>query len=116
MNANVLILFARYPHPGKVKTRLSNPQTSLITLSPTEACLLYKEFLRDLINRFCQCSDFDLVVRVGGATVEELEGFRQTYGLAPQQILAMPEHSSDLGALMERCFEEHAVQGYTRLV
>ena len=56
-----LVLFAKRPVVGRVKTRLSPP------LSPEQACDLYRAFLLDSLNRFGQQAFEipDIVLRIG---------------------------------------------------
>jgi len=43
--SDVLVIFAKAPRPGKVKTRMTPP------LTPTQAAQLYEASLRDVVNR-----------------------------------------------------------------
>ncbi|MGK5092130.1 DUF2064 domain-containing protein [Deltaproteobacteria bacterium TL4] len=113
---SLLILFARYPKVGTVKTRLSRPEFSDPPVPPVQACRLYQTFLDALIPRFQKQDHFDFKIMLGGANAKELELFRAHYELTPAQISAMPAHTQDIGILMEHCFERFSAQGYQRMV
>ena len=48
MSRPALIVFAKAPEPGRVKTRLCPP------LTPEEAAALYEAFLRDALDRYAR--------------------------------------------------------------
>lgn len=52
-----VVLFAKPPRPGRVKTRLIGDR-----ITAERAAELYAAFLRDMIDRFSPASDFDLLV------------------------------------------------------
>jgi len=52
-----VVLFAKLPRPGRVKTRLIGDQ-----VTAERAAELYGAFLRDMIRRFQPSAEFDLVV------------------------------------------------------
>ena len=110
---DLLIMFVRYPRIGAVKTRMTQHEHSTHPLSPHETLELYKAFLADWIPRLKTGAGFDLRIMLGGAQREEMESFRRRYSLHPSQLKQMPATPSDLGALMEHCFEQGFHEGYT---
>lgn len=64
MKKNVLILFAKYPEAGQVKTRLAKE------LGGEKAAHLYKRFLFDLCEAH-QKKDYDLIIAFSPKTKEE---------------------------------------------
>lgn len=98
-----VLVFAKVPRPGSVKTRLTP------TLSPSEAARLYTAFLRDTLRR-----------------VTRLEADVQLY-LAPPlpdgELDAVPsgvdvhvQAGDGLGARMEQAFRETLEGGYGRVI
>jgi rSAM/selenodomain-associated transferase 1 len=88
---DTLVLFARNPEPGAVKTRLA------ATLGAAEAAALYRAFLRDLALRF----------RGGRITVRwsiapPVGGFAGELGLDGRDCFA--QEGEDLGARMHAAF------------
>jgi len=116
MNTSLLILFARYPRPGSVKTRLSDSSTSPHPISAQAACDLYSAFLEDLIPRFYRESDFDFRIMLGGASTKEQEAFQNFHRLESSQIYSMPRHTTGLGELMENCFAQATHEGHQQTV
>ncbi len=115
MLPHLLIIFARYPRIGQVKTRMTQAKSSLKPLSLEEALALYGAFLADLLPRFQAVPDFDMLVMLGGASAREKETFRKHFFLKPAQVAAMPIEITDLGELMEHCFAAEAQKGYRRM-
>ena len=114
-STDLLIMFARFPRSGTVKTRMSKREHSSRPLSPEATLALYRAFLADWIPRLKRGGGFDLRIMLGGASGEELEEFRQHFSLHPSQLKQMPETPGDLGALMEHCFEQSFREGYARI-
>ena len=112
---NLLILFARYPKLGRVKTRMTQPEFSCRPLPPEKVLALYEAFLADLIPRFQNETNFDLLVRLGQAQPHEMAHFQQKFSLMESQLAAMPA-AQDLGVLMEECFAQGFQAGYQRIV
>ena len=94
---------------------MTQGEHSSIPLSPEATLALYNSFLADWIPRLIRAKDFDLQIRLGGAKGKEVESFRQCYSLHSSQLKEMPETLSNLGALMEHCFEQGFAEGYTRI-
>lgn len=86
----VVAIFAKYPTPGKVKTRLSHaPVPGLGQLSLDACATLYEAFLQDYIHRFAtDLQDLQgcFCLRPGPHT----EAFSETYGQGPLSVLEEP--------------------------
>lgn len=100
---NALIVFAKRPEPGAVKTRL----TALLT--PEEAARLYEAFLRDALLQYAA---LDVAVRLyfgppAGPVAE---------GLVPDDVSVHLQQGPGLGARMKIAFVESFAAGYERLV
>ena len=97
-----LVIMARYPAPGTVKTRLAQ------TIGAHRACELYQAFLHDLGRRFSggrreliwayhpPASDFAAVI-AGGAR-------------------CVPQAGAGLGPRMHNCFRSLCAEGYHKLL
>lgn len=91
-SSRVLAIFARFPEPGKVKTRLA------ARVGSQEACRIFEEILRGQIREHRNRA-YDLVVYV---TPEARVGeFALRY-----EVPAKPQRGSDLGARMGASFQE----------
>ena len=80
-----LIMFAKYPAPGKVKTRLSRHCHEELTV------LLYRAFIADLLARFAQG---DYQFRFAYDPPDRGEDFRREFG---EGLIYLPQAGSDLG-------------------
>ncbi|MBM4302085.1 MAG: glycosyltransferase [Deltaproteobacteria bacterium] len=87
----LLIIFAKEPRPGQVKTRLSPP------LSPEEAAQLYHSFLLDILEEMARVPEMRLAV---GFSPLKAQGFFR--GLAPPGTDLFPQEGADLGERMAR--------------
>lgn len=97
-----LLVFAKLPVPGTVKTRL----TSLLT--DAEAADLSEAFLRDGLDAYCTLPvDVRLCVDAPPEAVPP--------GLAPDGVTLHAQHGDDLGARMLHAFVEAFVAGYERV-
>lgn len=98
-----LIVFAKVPSPGAVKTRL----TALLT--PEDASRLYDAFLRDALDQY---RALDVAVRLYLAPSDAgLPG-----DLAGAAVSVHTQQGQDLGARMLRAFVETFAAGYERIV
>ncbi len=88
---DTLVVFARYPVPGRVKTRLA------ARIGPEAAARLYEAFVRDLAARF-SASPF----AVRWAVAPPDPGFAAHFGLAPEAC--REQLGEDLGARMLQAF------------
>jgi rSAM/selenodomain-associated transferase 1 len=90
----LLIIFAKEPRPGQVKTRLSPP------LSLQEAAQLYHSFLVDILEEMSRGPEMRLAVAFSPPGAEAI--FR---GLSPPGTDLFPQEGADLGERMARAFE-----------
>ena len=98
--ANVLLVFAKQPYPGQVKTRLTPD------LTPQQAATLYAFSLRQTIRSFT-CDRYDLVICYSG----EIEYFAQRFPHC--RLIAQGE--GDLGERLKRMFRLAVDQGWQRI-
>lgn len=97
----VLLVFAKVPRPGDVKTRLTP------VLTPTEAAHLYDAFLHDALDLYAQ---LDVDVRLYLAPPlpeEELDG-------VPASVTVHEQRGDGLGGRMQQAFREALDDGYER--
>ena len=97
----LLIIFAKEPRPGQVKTRLSPP------LSPEEAAQLYHSFLQDILEEMARVPGVRLAVAF--SPLEAQVFFR---GLAPPGTDLFPQEGADLGERMARAFARGFAAGF----
>ncbi|MFB3132985.1 MAG: TIGR04282 family arsenosugar biosynthesis glycosyltransferase [Rhodothermales bacterium] len=101
--SSALIVFAKRPEPGAVKTRLTE------TLTPEEAARLYEAFLRDALSQY-QALDVDarLYLSPPAGPIPE--------DLVPEGVSLHQQQGPGLGARMKIAFVESFGDGYQRLV
>lgn len=90
LSSNILIIMAKQPAIGTVKTRLCPP------LTPEEAVLLYDAFLRDTIDMVaaaCVLSD-GVTPALAYAPVGAADHFR---AILPDNFVLLPQVGTDLG-------------------
>lgn len=97
----VLVVFARHPEPGRVKTRLAR------ATGDVAAAEIYAAFVRDLRDRFAQAS-----FAVRWAVAPPDEGFAARFALEPAHVFL--QHGDDLGARMSEAFASMRVRGHAR--
>ena len=97
----LLIIFAKEPRPGQVKTRLSPP------LSPEEAAQLYHSFLQDILEEMARVPEVRLAVAF--SPLEAQVFFR---GLAPPGTDLFPQEGADLGERMAQAFARGFAAGF----
>lgn len=102
MDASLLV-FAKVPRPGTVKTRLTP------ALTPTEAARLYTAFLRDTLRQVVQ---LEVDVRLYLAPPLPDDGLD---GL-PAGVSVHTQKGDGLGARMQRAFRETLREGADRVV
>lgn len=102
---NALILFARDPVLGKVKTRLSP------FLKEDAILKLYTCFLQDSLDKIRQVKDVDHFV--GVAPSNESGFFNGTSG---SDIRLFVQEGKDLGDKMRRAIQDRFAEGYKRVV
>ncbi len=103
--ANALVLMAKAPEPGKVKTRLIPP------LSPNKAAEIYHSLLLDQIENIKAFTGADRFLNF--APDEAAPFFRQ---MAPQDFVCFPQRGNDLGERMSNAFEELWSKGYEKII
>lgn len=99
----MLVVFARCPEPGRVKTRLAR------TLGDATAAALYTAFLEDLRTRFAAPP-----FRVRWAVAPPDTGFAARFAIPDHATFA--QHGDDLGARMYAAFVRVRDDGAARCV
>ncbi|MBM4273941.1 MAG: glycosyltransferase [Deltaproteobacteria bacterium] len=97
----LLIIFAKKPIPGQVKTRLT-PH-----LSPEAAARLYQAFLMDILEESARLSQFRLALAYSPESAEDW--FRK---LASGGAWLFPQAGADLGERLARAFDGAFQAGY----
>lgn len=100
---DVLVVFARCPEPGRVKTRLAH------TVGDEAAAALYAAFVTDLRNRFAAAT-----FAVRWAVAPPDTGFAARFALADDATFA--QQGDDLGARMHAAFARVRGDGFARCV
>jgi rSAM/selenodomain-associated transferase 1 len=95
MRANALVIMAKAPLAGQVKTRL------LPALSPEQAARLAKALLVDQLNHVRQMESADLYLAFAPAKARPL-----MEQLAPPLFSLFPQQGANLGARMQAVFEK----------
>lgn len=101
--STALIVFAKRPVPGRVKTRLTP------TLTPDEAARLYRAFLLDALDQYLA---LDVDVRLYLASSDD--GF--SVERLPPSIDVFEQKGPGLGARMRCAFDATFAAGYERVV
>jgi uncharacterized protein len=101
----LLIIFAKEPCPGQVKTRLIPP------LSPEAAAQLYHSFLLDILEEMRRIPKVRLTLAF---SPPEAQGFFQT--LAPPDVDCFPQEGRDLGERMARACARGFKAGYSPIM
>jgi len=97
----LLIIFAKEPRPGQVKTRLSPP------LSPAAAAQLYHSFLLDILAEMARLPQLRLALAFSPPEAQAV--FR---GLAPAGADLFPQEGADLGERMARALARGFAAGF----
>ena len=97
----LLIIFAKEPRPGQVKTRLSPP------LSPEAAAQLYHCFILDILDEMARAPEVRLAVAFSPPKAQDF--FRR---LAPPGHSLFPQEGADLGERMARAFARSFAAGF----
>jgi rSAM/selenodomain-associated transferase 1 len=105
-SAQALILFAKDPVAGQVKTRLSSLLDNSTTLS------LYHHFLRDSIEKVCSVAEVDRFI--GIASDPQTSYFGDVSRSHSVQLFV--QEGDNLGDRMRRAFEDRFKEGYERVV
>jgi len=99
-----IVVVAKSPRSGQVKTRLCPP------LSPLDAAGLHHAFLRDTTARVCGLADVQVVFAY--APPEDRELFAEMSGDA----LLAAQSDGDLGERLRAIFESLSAHGFRRIV
>lgn len=103
---NLLVLFAKYPEPGKVMTRLNPP------FSYEECALLHWAMVEDLYTLLGsdeQTSEFDFHVYC--SPTDKISRFRDKLGVSEN---VFPQRGADLGEKLHNAFIDSFEQGYDK--
>ncbi len=100
-----LVVMAKVPVAGEVKTRLCPP------LVPADAAALAECFLLDRLEQLAEVTDAD--VAVAFAPPEER---RTLLGLVPPGVRLIPQEGADLGARLDRVLTDLLAEGYVGAV
>jgi uncharacterized protein len=109
MSKTALVIMARYPEPGKTKTRLGR------TIGNDRAVSLYQAFLTDLAQRFA-CQTYDMH---WAYTPPEANFPAYIAALAPpyaQHMACFPQQGAGLGARLHHVFIEMHKRGFERTI
>lgn len=104
----VLLVFAKQPEPGRVKTRMVPP------LSPQQASDLYAEMLQDVL-----IASSRIATEIGLAPVLAVDPPRAAAALArraPTEYRVIPQRGANLGERMEWAIREAAASGANRIL
>lgn len=99
-----VIVFAKYPEPGKVKTRLTP------SLTNTQAASLYKSMLDDTIELLNYSGiDYEVYCEPAGS----IKSFRKLYG---KNSVCLGQKGADIGEKMKNAFKSVFRRGYAKAV
>lgn len=101
---DVLGVFAKYPRPGSVKTRLADH------IGAESACQIYEQFLAIILQRFVHFADQRILACWPPQAISEFS----TSSTAGWQVAA--QRGADLGARMESFFQDAMAAGAERVV
>ncbi len=99
--SRALLIFARRPSPGRVKTRLTP------FLSPLEAAELYDCMVRDLVTRTAT-----LKLDARFLLYEDAERARAYFRELDEELLLLPQQGEGLGERLPNAFAEVFRRGY----
>jgi len=105
MKNAALVLMARAPEEGKVKTRLQP------TLTPAQGASLYKAFLGDAIALVASMEGF--IPFLAYTPVSSVAIFEQ---LAPPDMELLPQRGASLGHVMDNLINRLLLRGFPRVV
>jgi rSAM/selenodomain-associated transferase 1 len=104
MTTSALVIFAKSPRPGRVKTRLCPP------LSAVDAARVQEAFLRDTVGRARALTDVQVVCAYTPSDDRVL--FEQVCGDTP----LVAQAGSDLGERLDAAFATLALRGARQMV
>jgi rSAM/selenodomain-associated transferase 1 len=106
--AATLVVFAKRPEPGLVKTRLCPP------LDPDEAASLYAEMLRDVLTA---SADFAAALALDAVlAVHPPAACAELARRCPPPFRVVPQRGADLGGRMAHAVAESAAAGFQRIL
>ena len=108
-NSSCLILFAKVPRPGQVKTRLCPP------LSAEQAARLCAAFLRDIVQASLAQHGAQSSVILAIQPWDQREELRGLPG-PPSGLELMAQEGADLGERMQRAFQAAFARGFASVV
>ena len=100
----ILVIVAKEPVPGKVKTRL------LPHLTASQASELYRLFIHDMIDEMSLLSENTLAVAYAPKNAEKT--FKK---MLPHPIRLFPQQGADLGERLTNVFERMFDEGYEQV-
>ena len=103
--STTLIIFAKSPIPGKVKTRLT-PH-----ITPTEAAELYKAFIADIIFNVHKLKCEQVIIAYTPSNAEAT-----FHSICGQLVKYLPQKGDNLGERMKNAFRHTFHKGSTRTV
>lgn len=106
MRRGWLVVFARRPAPGRVKTRLCPP------LSPDQAAALYRCLLDDVLVESARAARALGLASV--LAVDSADARAELAAIAPPGFRAIAQHGPDLGARMRHAVQQAAAAGASR--
>lgn len=108
----VLLVFAKAPEPGTVKTRLAGPTSDL---TEPESARLYSAFLQDAIAQYATLADllatFDVQLHWAGDPAAA-----EPFTKVDAEIPVVEQSGADLGERMETAFRQAFADGYDQAV
>jgi rSAM/selenodomain-associated transferase 1 len=107
MPQNSLIVFAKYPVPGQVKTRLAKD------IGDSAAVILYSHFVSYTIRKFANSRDSN-ELRVAVAQESFLEKFKQNFPGADKYVAQ--KNTDNLGARMQHAIQQSLNEGFQKIV
>lgn len=100
-----IIVFVKYPAPGRVKTRLAE------TLGEELAASLYSHFVKDILEHLTNITYAD--VRICYDPAHSEAEYAQWLGGKEQYL---PQQGSDIGERMKHAMQKAYADGYSRVV
>lgn len=106
--SRALLVFAKAPKPGKVKTRL------LAAVSPEVAAELHEACITDTLRLARKMHGCDVLVFAAGGS-SYFRGLARRRG-SGARLRVLPQRGADLGARMESAFRKCFAMGYREVV
>lgn len=98
--ARAVVVMAKVPRPGRVKTRLVPP------LSPDEAAALYAAFLSDVVLSAGQAAERRRAAPILACALAGGDSIEDAHGLVPAGWRVIEQRGTDLGARIEGARED----------